>query len=318
MYGKAYTLKKGEFASSDGRNKIAYYVFVPHKPPSAIIQISHGMCEYIERYEEFANFLCGEGFLVCGNDHLGHGNTAQSDDDLGFMAERDGYKFVLRDLRKMTEIVRAEYPDLPLILLGHSMGSFFARLYLSEYPECADAAIISGTAGPESPTAAGKLLAKINMLFFGARNRSRLIHKIAFGNYSKRYPAGSPEYLWISRDGEILKKYANDKFCTFKFTASAYHDLFSVLGAVSKKSWAKTLPRDLPILMISGDMDPVGNWGKGVMKIYERIKRAGTVDVTLKLYHDGHHEMLNETNRYEVFYDILAWLEYHGFVKEDR
>ncbi len=316
MYGKSYTLKRGKFDSSDNINKVAYYFFAPHKYPRAIIQISHGMCEYIERYEEFANFLCGEGFVVCGNDHLGHGNTAKCDEDLGFMAERDGYKLVLGDLHKMSEIARAEYPDIPLILLGHSMGSFFARLYLAEYPNDADAAIISGTAGPENPTAAGKLLAKINMLCFGTRNRSKLINKIAFGNYSKKYPKDSPEYLWISRDGEILEKYASDKFCTFKFTASAYHDLFSVLGKVSKRSWAKSLPHDLPLLIISGDMDPVGNWGKGVVKVYERIKRAGCSDVTLKLYRDGHHEMLNETNRYEVFYDILAWLKYHGFAKE--
>lgn len=316
MCAKSYTLKRGCFDSSDGINKVAYYIFEPKEKPSAIIQISHGMCEYIERYEEFADFICDEGIVVCGNDHLGHGNTAKCDEDLGFIAERGGYRFVLDDLQKMTELAKGEYPDIPLILLGHSMGSFFARLYMSELPDSADAVIISGTAGPESPTGAGKLLARINTFFFGGRNRSKFIYKIAFGNYSKKYPKDSPEHLWISRDGEILQKYANDKFCTFRFTASAYHDLFTVLGKVSKKRWAKTLRHDMPILMISGDMDPVGNWGRGVVKVYERIKGAGVQDITLKLYRDGHHEMLNETNRYDVFYDILAWLKYHGFVKE--
>ncbi|MBQ7384170.1 MAG: lysophospholipase [Clostridia bacterium] len=313
-YGKSYTLKRGSFPSSDGVDNIAYYIFVPKKAPHAIVQISHGMCEHIMRYEDFADFLCSEGFVVCGNEHLGHGNTAPDDSHLGYTA-KGGADFILRDLHEMTLLIKREYPSLPLVLLGHSMGSFIARLYLSVYQNEADAAIISGTGGPESPTAMGKLLAKLNILFCGEMNRSELIYNIAFGSYSKRYPKGCSKYLWISRDEEIQSAYAKDKFCTFRFTAGAYYDLFDLLGRVSKKSWAHSLKKELPILMISGNMDPVGNYGKGVMTVYERLKAAEMSDVTLKLYDGGHHEMLNEINRDEVYADILAWLDYHGFAK---
>ncbi len=316
MYGKSYTLERGGFPSSDGINNIAYYVFVPKKSPRAILQISHGMCEHIMRYEEFADFLCSEGFAVCGNDHIGHGNTAPDDASLGYTG-KGGADTMVNDLHKMSEIIKVKYPSIPLVLLGHSMGSFVARLYLATYTDSADAAIISGTGGPESPTAMGKLLARLNILLCGERNRSKLIDNIAFGSYAKKYPKGSSEYFWITRDSEILEKYANDKFCTFKFTARGYYDLFDLLGRVSEKSWANKLRRDLPILMVSGDMDPVGNYGKGVMTVYNRLRAAGMSDVTLKLYPDGHHEMLNEVNRDEVYGDILAWLAYHGFAKNE-
>ncbi|MBO5415293.1 MAG: lysophospholipase [Clostridia bacterium] len=314
MSSKSYTLKKGSFRSSDGENNVAYYIFVPRETPHAIVQISHGMCEHIMRYEEFADYLCSEGFVVCGNEHLGHGHTAPDSEHLGYTA-RGGADLILRDLHEMTKLIKSEYPALPLVLLGHSMGSFISRLYISTYPDEADATIISGTGGPESPTAMGKLMARLNMLFCGEMNRSKLIYNIAFGSYSKKYPEGSSEYFWLSRDEEVQAAYAKDKFCTFRFTARAYYDLFDLLGRVSKKSWARSLKKDLPILMISGDMDPVGNYGKGVMTVYERLKAAGMSDVTLRLYADGHHEMLNEINRYEVWEDIMSWLDYHGLVK---
>ena len=317
MYGKSYTLKKGSFLSADGTNRVAYYIFVPYKTPTAILQISHGMSEHIMRYEPFADFLCECGVVVCGNDHLGHGNTAADDASLGYIAPRGGADLMVADLKKMTELIRAEYESFPHILFGHSMGSFLAREYLATYKDATDAAIISGTAGPESPTGAGKLAARLNGKLFGERNRSEFIYKLAFGSYSKKYPKGSSEYLWLSRDEATQKAYAEDKFCGFRFTASAYCDLFDVLGRVSSKKWAKKINKNTPILMISGDMDPVGNYGKGVMEVYRRLKAADVRDVTLKLYADGHHEMLNEINRYDVFYDILAWLNYHGFVKEN-
>lgn len=318
MYGRSYNLKQGYFNSANGVDRVAYYIFEPReKRAAAIIQISHGMCEHIMRYEEFADFFCAQGFLVCGNDHIGHGKSAKDDDSLGYTSKKDGAEHFLEDIHKMSELAKREYPNLPLILLGHSMGSFIARRYMAAHGDELAAAMISGTAGPEMPAEAGRILAKLNILLFGERNRSEFIYNLSFGSYdTKKYPKGSPKNFWISRDELIRETYNADKFCNYKFTARAYTDLFATLGAVSKRSWAKKVPKELPTLMFSGDMDPVGNYGKGVVKIYERLKGAGVKDVTLKLYPNGHHEMLNETNRFEVYCDIFEWLKYHGFVKE--
>ncbi len=307
MDEKTYVLTQSTFRSSDGENDVACYVFTPVMPVKAVIQISHGMCEHMMRYAEFAGFMCGHGYAVCGNDHLGHGLTASDDEALGFTCEGGGAKHIINDLHTMNDKAHEMFGGVPLILLGHSMGSFIARLYLSLYPGTVDDAILSGTAGPDTPAGAAKILAKLDMIFHGSHHRSKFITKLAFGSYQKRYPADSPEYFWVTRDEEKRKAYAADKFCTFTFTSQAYYDLFDILSRVSKRSWAEKIRKDMPVLMIAGDMDPVGSYGKGVTAVYERLRNAGVKDVTLKLYRDAHHEVLNETNRAEVYDDILSW-----------
>ena len=299
---------ESSFESKHENKKIAYSVFEPDDGAArAILQISHGMCEYIGRYEHFAEFLTAHGFIVCGNDHLGHGRSAENDDMLGVMP-RNGGEILPEDVHELTLIMKQKHPDLPYFLLGHSMGSFVARIYLTKYGTELDGAIIMGTGGPESPAAAGKLLAKLVGAFKGSAYRSKLIDKVAFGSYNSRFGKDCSPKAWLTRDDKIVARYCADKFCTYLFTVDAFYTLFDMLGQVSAKDWASKLPKDLPILVTSGEQDPVGNYGKGVRTVFERIKAAGASDVTLKMYTDDRHEILNELDRDKVYADILDWL----------
>ena len=312
------TLEKSDFLSHDGKSRTAYYVFTPKgAEPRGIIQISHGMCEYILRYEQFARQMCRRGYVVCGNDHIGHGATAPSDDLLGYTAPSGGALVMVRDVRMVSGIIRNRFPKLPLFLVGHSMGSFVARKYIEMFGEELSGAIIVGTGGPESPTALGKALAKCVIKLKGETHRSKLLDKMAFGSYNKKFKDEKDEKSWLSRDKEVREKYVADKYCSFKFTARGFYDLFDLLGSVSEKEWAKKLPKELPVLIISGDKDPVGNYGKGVEKVYKRMDKAGMEDVTVRLYHGARHELFNETSRKEIIEHTAEWIEDHLDTDED-
>ena len=305
---KFYELKKIRFTSTDGSTRVAGYIFEPLGEVRAIVQISHGMCEYIMRYEQLANDLCARGFLVCGHDHLGHGETAPDSKHLGFTAFGGGVDYLVCDLYRMTKLMKHRYGDKPIVLLGHSMGSFIARRYISNYGSAICAAIISGTAGPESPTKLGMTLAKKIMDRNGEMYRSELLKKVSMGSYNNKFKNENCPHSWLSRDKKIRTQYADDPLCNYIFTARGYYDLFELLGSVSSKEWASSVPKELPILLLSGDMDPVGNYGKGVKKVYKSLKKAGAKDVTMRLYYGGRHEMFNETNRKDVINDTIEWL----------
>ncbi len=307
-------LHRSTLLSSDGKTELACYAYVPTAAaPHAVIEISHGMCEYIRRYEGFAEAMCALGYAVCGHDHKGHGESTESADELGFFADEGGADLLVNDLYAVTKKFRADFEHLPLVLLGHSMGSFVARQLAAAYPDAVDALIISGTGGPESPTKAGKAVAKIIAALKGKMHRSKLLKSMSTGNYYKKFGKDAPKSAWLTRDHDVVAKYDSDPLCQFTFTARGYYDLFDLLGKVSSKDWAKKVRRDLPILMISGENDPVGNFGKGVKVVYERLSDAHLTDLTLKLYPEGRHEMLNESNRDEVMADIHKWLQNRNF-----
>lgn len=297
------------FLSADGKTSVAAYFWYSEEiTPRAIIQLSHGMCEYITRYEAWARRFAEAGYIFCGNDHLGHGSSVQSKSELGFMAKRGGAELLVEDVHQMTRFAKEKFPGLPLVLYGHSMGSFVARLYLSRYGEELAGALISGTAGPGQPTGLGKKMAHLTGAVRGDHHRSRLLTAMAFGSYNKKFKEEKSLFSWLTRDEAVREKYGKDPYCTFVFTTAGYDTLFSLLGAVSDKRWADGVPKKLPILLFAGDMDPVGNYGKGVRKVYDRLRAAGC-SVQLQLYEGGRHEMHNEINKDEVFCDLVRYLE---------
>ena len=244
-------------------------IWQPDFQAQGIVQISHGMCEYIDRYAGFAEFLTENGFIVCANNHLGHGASAASQKQLGYFAKRGGEKFLVDDLHTLTNMMKIKYPDLPILLFGHSMGSFIARNYVTKYGKELSAVIFCGTSG-----------------------------------------ARRTKFDWLSRDEKVVDQYLADPYCDFTFTASAFEDLFTLLLQCSDPEWFSTYPKTLPTLLISGDMDPVGDYGKGVSYVYKTLISAGVRDVRMKLYEGARHELLNEINRQEVYEDILQWISH--------
>lgn len=299
------------FKSSNGNSIVSGAIYTHREiPPKAIVQISHGMCEHIGRYHDFIEYLVKNGFAVAGHDHLGHGKTAQNG-EYGYFSQKNGAKYVLNDLYQMNQLTHKCFPNLPYFLLGHSMGSFFARLYAAVYPNTIDGLILSGTAGPTPGVDAGILLTEFLMKTKGEKFVSPVVQKIAFGKYLSQIKNPKTQYDWISRDERIVSEYAKDEACTFVFTVSAFHELFSTLRAVSSEKWVNRIPKDLPIFLFSGDADPVGNYGKGVIEVENMLKKANIKDVELLLYSKGRHEMLNELNRTKVYADVLDWLNRH-------
>lgn len=299
--------------SSNDMRDLSCYVYTPDTPVRGILQISHGMCDYIENYAKLAEYFCRRGFVVCGNDHLGHGGTAQDKRDYGYFGS--GYMSLVNDLRKMNKFIRSSYPDVPLVLLGHSMGSFLARLYAVEYPDTVDGVIFEGTAGFNNPTGAGKLLAATIAKTRGAYHRSKLLDGMVFGAYNVKFK-DEGKFAWLSRDKAVGERFANDAHRNFIFTADGYTELFAMLTEVSKPQWAEKYPKSKPALIIAGAMDPVGNYGKGPAEVCDRLNEAGAERVTLKLYEGARHELHTETNKEEFFADLANWIEKNKLCKE--
>ncbi|MBQ2848681.1 MAG: alpha/beta hydrolase [Clostridia bacterium] len=301
--------KEYSIPSKSGIANVFARCWIPAEGPKAIFQISHGMAEHGERYEEFAAHLCNKGFAVLVDDHVGHGKSVNSDDDLGYFGEKDGWDSFVEDERSLTEIIKEEYPDLPIVFFGHSMGSFIAREYIRRYgrDERIKAAIFCGTSGKNPASAIAIKLADGIAKAKGSRYRSKFIDKMAFGTYNKRIPDAKTSFDWLTSDSEIVDKYIKDKYCGYLFTAVGYRDLFTILDRVSGKDWYDRIYSEIPILLTAGEEDPVGLYGKGVKQVYNDLKLADKKDVTLKLYPGMRHEILNEIGREQVYEDIASW-----------
>ncbi|HAQ63503.1 MAG TPA: alpha/beta hydrolase [Ruminococcaceae bacterium] len=271
-----------------------------------VIQIAHGMAEHSNRYAAFAKYLCENGYAVYINDHLGHGKSVASADELGYFGD-NGVDSLVEDMKKLTDIARQEYPDLPFILFGHSMGSFLARANTAKYGHQIDGAIFCGTSGANPATGMGIALAKHFEKSKGKLERSNFLNSIAFGSYNKRTEKRTA-FDWLSRDEKEVDKYIADDLCGFCFTANGFETLFTVLKQVSSKIWYNTVPKELPILLIAGSNDPVGEYGKGVTQVFTDLKKTGHANTLMKLYPDCRHELLNELNKDEVMADIVSWV----------
>ncbi len=301
--------KEYSVPSKSGVANVFARCWMPENGPKAIFQIAHGMAEHGERYEDFANFMCEKGFAVLVDDHVGHGKSINSDDDLGYFGEQNGWDAFVEDERALTELIKAEYPDIPIVFFGHSMGSFIAREYIRRYgkDERIKAAIFCGSSGKNPAAAIAILLADAVAKAKGSKHRSKFIDKLAFGTYNKRIENPKTPFDWLTTDSSLVDKYIADKHCGFLFTATGYRDLFNILNRVSGKDWYNELDNEIPILLTAGEDDPVGLYGKGIKQVYNDLKLADKKDVTLKLYAGMRHEILNEIGREKVYEDIAAW-----------
>ena len=298
------------FTSSEGKTPIHVREWTPDCDLNGVVQISHGINEYIGRYEDFARYLASKGFVVVGNDHLGHGQSMLSPERLGYFADSDGWYHVVDDVEELRRRTHEKYPELPYFILGHSMGSFIVRTWLSRCPQSkVTGVILSGTGQPPAPiVAAGRLACDADMVKNGPMHRSEAISNVAFGSYNKAFEPKRTKYDWLTRDETIVDSYAQDPLCTFTPTTSLFRDMMYGLSIIGRRRNLEKMNKDLPIYFMSGDKDPVGGNGVQVAKVYSMFIRAGMRDVFYKFYKDGRHEMLNETNRDEVYNDILNWL----------
>ena len=296
------------FLSGNGKTNIHVRRCTPDSEIVGIVQIAHGIAEHVKRYDAFAAFLADHGYLVVANDHLGHGKSICDESDLGFFAETGGWELVVGDMRKLFELTSAKFPGLPYFLFGHSMGSFLTRTYLIRYPEGLAGAIISGTGQQIPPVvASGKMMGR-QAQRRGAKYKSERLNQVAFGSYNNRYKVKRTPYDWLSRDNAAVDKYIADPLCGFIPSVTLFVDMMEGIELIGSVENCTPMNKDLPVLFVSGDMDPVGEFGKGVLRAYNIFLSAGMNDVTLKLYHDCRHELLNELNRDKVMKDILGWL----------
>lgn len=298
------------FLSSTGKNTIHALKCVPDSEPKAVVQIAHGIAEHIDRYRPFMSFLAENGYVAVGNDHLGHGKTISKPDEQGFFAETDGWDHVVADMDRLHDLMKKEYPSLPYVFFGHSMGSFLTRTYLIKHPDKYDAAIISGTGHQaRAMVLGGHAAASFFVKKEGARTVGTKLNDIAFGSYNKGYENPRTIYDWLSRDPAVPDAYAADPLCGFVATNGLFRDMMGGIKFITNQANINTMNKEKPIYFMSGDADPVGENGKGVNKAYKAFCKAGLHDVTIRLYPGGRHEMLNETNKEQVYQDILNWLK---------
>lgn len=305
-------MKKQEFTylSANGKTQIHAIEWIPDGEVKAVLQISHGMVEYIDRYDDFAKYLTENGFYVVGNDHLGHGASVNSDDEHGFFGDPNGNGWVIRDIQKLREMTEEKYPEKPYFMLGHSMGSFLLRQYLTRFGKGLSGAIIMGTGQqPSGVLRLGKTICRSIAAFRGWTYRSSFVNNMAFGSYNKQFEPARTPFDWLSRDEKNVDKYMADPWCTFMFTVNAYYQMFNgIERAQDPKNIAK-IPKDLPVLFVSGQDDPVGAQGKGVEEVFAAYKNAGIQNLSKKLYPGYRHEILNELEKETVYADLLEWMD---------
>ncbi|HLR69551.1 alpha/beta hydrolase [Virgibacillus alimentarius] len=274
--------------------------------PKAIIQIAHGMVEHIRRYGTFSHFLLNQNIFVYGNDHRGHGQTGEKQGLFGYLSDKEGFTKTALDLYEVTKQIKQDYPNTPIILFGHSMGSFLTRKYIQHQSDAVNGVILSGTGfhyGLRIKTA--KALASI----LPPKEKSKLMNSLVFGTYNKRIAAKKTGFDWLSSDEKAIQEYINDPHTGFIPTARFFYDLMTGLEDIHNKKRNAFIRKDLPMLIISGDADPVGDYSKGVWKTAHLFRQAGLSDITTMLFENGRHELLSEGNKEEVFSAIFKWIQ---------
>lgn len=292
------------YPSKDGMTQIHAIEWIPEGEVTAVLQICHGMVEYIDRYHDFAEFLASNGVYVIGHDHLGHGQSITSEEKLGYFHHTNGNDVVVSDIHSLRKITEEKYPNIPYYIMGHSMGSFLVRQYLGTYSEGIAGAVIMGTGDQPTPIVqGGMLICKIIAAFKGWEHRSNFVNNLAVGGYEKKMGLE-----WLSKNVENQEKYLADPLCGYMFTLNAYYNMFKGLYLMNQYEKAAKALKSLPMLFVSGAEDPVGGFGKGVEKVAGNYRKKGYENIRVKLYQDDTHEILNELDREVVYQDILSFL----------
>lgn len=297
-----------KFKDSDGI-ELNVYKWIPKGEKIGVVQISHGMTENVLRYDEFAEYLNDKGFIVYGHDHRGHGLTARTKEDLGYISDNEGFDWLVRDLYELISNAKQENKRLPIYLFGHSMGSFVSQRFVELHGKDIDGLILSGSNGePTKLTPFGILISRLEIKLFGRKHTSKVMDKLSFGNFNKKFKPNRTPYDWLCSVDSEVDKYIANEHCGFVCSSSFYYDLLRGLKEIHNEKNFISIPNELPIYILAGDMDPVGFFGKGIMNLYEKLKNNGIKDVKYKLYKDKRHEILNEDNKEEVMNDISIWL----------
>ncbi|MBP1995272.1 alpha/beta hydrolase [Paenibacillus eucommiae] len=304
MKTKHFTLKV------DDGTEIFVYVWLPEVEGGvkAVVQIAHGMAETAARYERLARRLTEAGYAVYANDHRGHGKTAGTPEKVGILGP-DGFNLMTEEMAKLTDRIHSFHKEVPVILFGHSMGSFLTQQYMYRFPDKVNGIILSGSNGPQASTlTAAVWIAKLEARLRGEQHRSKLLDRLSFGAYNQNFRPNRSAFDWLSRDTSEVDAYMQDPFCGVVFTSSFFRDFFKGLLEIHLPENMKLIPKELPVYVFSGDEDPVGGRGKGIRKLLAIYTQLGLQHVSSKLYSGGRHEMLNELNRDEVTEDIIEWL----------
>lgn len=301
-------MRRDFWYDSKGAGKIHGCRWTPEGEPRGICQIVHGIAEYVERYENFAEYLNSLGFLVIAEDHMGHGQSVNGGGIRGYF--HGGWFTAVEDTYQLLKDTRAEYPQLPYVLFGHSMGSFMTRTLLITHPDSGiSAAVLCGTGWLPDPAlpVAEKILEKVCSKR-DTTGPSPLLQKLMFKGYNRKVEHPRTAYDWLTRDNQVVDAYIANPLCGFIVSAGLVRDLLSGVQFIQKEKELEKMEKSLPVLFLAGGDDPVGSYGKGVRQAAEAFRKAGMTDVTEKIYPLCRHEVLNEINREVIFRDTAAWI----------
>ena len=321
MSDSSFTVKL-DYLSHDGKTRINAKVWTSPRfgdgtgdcveKPKGVVQLVHGMAEYIDRYDDFARYLVGRGFVVCAEDHIGHGRSAADPSEFGHMPAHGGKDVLLGDVHTLRRMVTELFPGVPYVIYGHSMGSFIVRAYIARHGEGLSACVLSGTGNvPAALSKSGRTLARILAAVKGETYRSPLIDGMGAGGYGKQIENARTPLDWLSTDDAVVDAYIADELCGFMFTVGGYSTLLDLTAEVVTPACAAGVPKDLPVLFVAGDGDPVGDMGKGVEAAAQLMRDAGVKTVDCTLYEGMRHEIHNEIGHEKVYDDIASWIEEH-------
>ena len=300
--------KEFSFKSATGVCRIHGCEFLPEGEVRAVVIIHHGMAEHINRYADYVKHLTDMGYAVFMHDMANHGKSNQKTELLGYFGENDGYKNLVKDLKTVYDIAKKEFPDKKIIMFGHSMGSFIVRCFDCAYPGASDASVYMGTGGSNPAAGMGKAISNLIASIKGSTYKSKMLDKITFGSFNKKTDKKT-SFDWLTRDSAIVQKYIDDDYCGFLFTVKGMNDLVNLNVWANSAECYNTVKKDLPILLVAGADDPVGAYSKGINEVADKMKASGHTNVTVKLFPGCRHEVLNETNRQEVYEGIDEFLD---------